>query len=154
MLPGCFFFSLQMMQYRIYVQCILLTWRQGTQYGLHLVQLYFIDVFELCTMICLHVSWHFPHVHLLFAFLFFPFFFLKKLNAMNINIFLYSCSICGKCLSSLPFLSKLESVIWHQNRFKMICSKMWCFLHHSYVFGSLKSPFFVSSPDLYHCLPF
>lgn len=136
MLPGCIFFSLQTMQYRIYVQCILLTWRQGTQYCLHLVQLYFIDVFELCTMICLHVSWHFTHVNLLFYAFLFSFLFLKKLNAMNINIFLYNCSICGKCLSWLPFLSKQKSVIWHQNKFKMICSKM-CFLHHS-----LKSPFF------------
>lgn len=41
-------------------------WRQGTHYCLHLVQLYFIDVFELCAMFCRHVSQDFTHVKLPF----------------------------------------------------------------------------------------
>lgn len=60
------------MQYRICVQCVLLSWRQGTDYCLHLVQLCFV-VFDLYTMTCLHVSWHFTHV-----FFFMPFIALQK----------------------------------------------------------------------------
>lgn len=97
----------KMMQYRICVHCVLLSWRQGTDYCLHLVQLCFVVVFDLYTMTCLHVSWHFTHVFF-YAF----FFFLKtkkNCNAMNINILQYKCSVYGKCVFKWLFLSKLES---------------------------------------------
>lgn len=65
-----FLFPLQKkMQYGMCVRCIVLTWRQGTHYCLHLVQLCFIDVFELCTMTCLHVSSHFYSSFFFYSFL-------------------------------------------------------------------------------------
>jgi len=67
------------------------------------------DVFESCTMTCLHVSWHFIHVQLLF----YAFFYFYQCNEYN-YIFQYKCSVCGKCLSKFSSLLKLKLVIQHQ----------------------------------------
>lgn len=72
------------MQYRICVHCVLLSWRQGTDYCLHLVQLCFVVVFDLYTMTCLHVSWHFTHVFFLCLF-----FFLKTKKKLQCNEYQY-----------------------------------------------------------------
>lgn len=63
-------------------------WRQGTHYCLHLVQLYFIDVFELCAMF----AFMFHSILLMLTYHFLPFF--ETLNAMNIiqyKCWLFEC---------------------------------------------------------------
>lgn len=90
----------------MYVWCIITTWRQGTQYCLHLVQLYL--------MYLNHTPWPafmFHGILFMFSFFIMPFFIFYQCNEYN-YIFQYKCSVCGNCLSK--FSSSLKSVIQHQ----------------------------------------
>lgn len=121
-----FSFSLQMMQHRIYVQCILLTWRQGTQ-------LYFIDVFEFCTMICLHVSFYSCE---------FTFLSLFKKNNFECNEYEYIPYVQSvKMFVYVAF--SVKAAVSHmasgiRNQFKMILLHLWE-LHLAFIYFLLVS---------------